>query len=101
MARLSSSFCAADSHSRDFHESSRCCARRCPLHRATTTGIVNQSDAFLPSIPTDVPAAVMLSMVTSPLPPWTCFAGTAITDEVRAGDNVMIQIAMARARHIH
>jgi hypothetical protein len=37
-------------------------------------------------------------MVTSPLPPWTRFAGTAITDEVRAGDNLMIQITIARTR---
>jgi hypothetical protein len=98
MARLSSSLYAADSHSRDFHASSRCCARRCPLHRATATGVVNQTDAFSPSILTDVPAAVMPSMVTSPLPPWTRFAGTAITVEVRASDNLMIQTAIARTR---
>ncbi|QIE29345.1 hypothetical protein SBC1_72680 (plasmid) [Caballeronia sp. SBC1] len=101
MARLSSYFCVAGSRSRDFHELSRGCALSCQLHRAIATSIVNQTNTFSPSIPTHVPAALLPSMVTSPLPPGTRFAGTAITDEVRAGDNLMIQTTMARARHIH
>jgi len=101
MTRLSSSYCAAGNHSRDFHESNRCCALSRQLHRAIATSIVNQTNTFSPFIPTHVPAALLPSMVTSPLPPGTRFAGTAITDEVRAGDNLMIQPTMARAGHIH
>src|SRR5476649_1933687 len=67
MTRLSSSYCAAGNHSRDFHESNRCCALSRQLHRAIATSIVNQTNTFSPFIPTHVPAALLPSMVTSPL----------------------------------
>jgi hypothetical protein len=74
MGRRSSSSYAAGSHARDFHESSRCCVRRCLPDRATATGMVNESDAFPPSVLPDMPAALMPTKLTLSLPCWTLFA---------------------------